>query len=322
MGRSLAAGDEAPGAHEGEGLWNPTVIPLLLAILMFPMLNLKSITFFTKFNSLGVFSIAYLLFFVVFCTLFYKDDTAAQMPYGGYNLPHDLAQNWGKPGVFSLMGVLSLSFFIHNGVLSIMRNSSNPSNNVRDLSVAYICVCLTYMLVGVAFFIAFKPKPGLERTDYKSCMSQNFLLDFEPSDVGYPLVVVLMIMLLLQFITVFPLLCYIIRFQALTMLYNGNPWPSLKHVIALNLLLVVGCVVVTELDVQIGVLLKYLGAGCGLVYVFIMPLAVDRKIAINSGDYGIRKQLVFWFFCLFGVVNLAGQLIPSAVHNATACKPS
>lgn len=55
-----------------------------------------------------------------------------------------------------LAGVLSLSFFIHNGCLSIMRNQRNPKNNSRDLGIAYVLVCLTYLAVGKFYcFVTF-----------------------------------------------------------------------------------------------------------------------------------------------------------------------
>ena len=51
-------------------------------------------------------------------------------------------------GFIKLVGVLALSFFIHNGALSIMRNQRNPKNNGRDLTIAYILTAVTYMTVG------------------------------------------------------------------------------------------------------------------------------------------------------------------------------
>ena len=48
-----------------------------------------------------------------------------------------------------LTGVLSLSFFIHNGALSILRNQRHPQNNVRDIIIAYLLVCVTYLTVGM-----------------------------------------------------------------------------------------------------------------------------------------------------------------------------
>ena len=44
--------------------------------------------------------------------------------------------------------MLCLSFFIHNGCLSIFRNQRNPENNARDLGIGYILVLLTYLIVG------------------------------------------------------------------------------------------------------------------------------------------------------------------------------
>ena len=49
-----------------------------------------------------------------------------------------------------LLGILSLSFFIHNSVLTIMRASAKPRHNQRDLSAAYVLVWICYAGMGVS----------------------------------------------------------------------------------------------------------------------------------------------------------------------------
>lgn len=78
----------------------------------------------------------------------------------------------------ALSGMLALSFFIHNIIITIMQSNRDPSKNVsdfcpfrsltilsrstiylklqgRDLSIAYILVTITYIIVGVIFYICF-----------------------------------------------------------------------------------------------------------------------------------------------------------------------
>lgn len=274
--------------------WNDTMIPLYLILLLFPMLNLKSITFFTKLNSLGVISIIYLLAFIFFST-FYK---AEGSPFGGLHMS-DAEENhieMADTQAFSLVGVLTLSYFIHNGALSIMRNAKRPQNNARDLSIAYGLVCATYLVVGVCLYVSFDGP--------KTKISQNFLDNFELSNVP---AFVAQCFLLLQFFTVFPLLAFIIRFQTLTMVCNGDAWPSLYHVLGLNVFLIAACVGVAIFYPHIGSILRYCGAICGLIYVFTMPMLVDREILRRKGIYTWFDAGRVFALIAFGVANVLAQ---------------
>lgn len=119
-------------------LWDLySTVPIVLAFLMFPLLNFKNATFFTKFNSLGklicsgfefylyiflilgTLSIAYLLFF-----------TAAKGYSWGINMKSWEFEFQLKPTFCALSGMLSLSYFIHNMIISVMKNNRNQYNNV------------------------------------------------------------------------------------------------------------------------------------------------------------------------------------------------
>nr|CAH7726206.1 unnamed protein product [Callosobruchus chinensis] len=97
-----------------------STVPVILAVIMFPILNFKSPTFFTKFNSLGTISVTYLLIFVAIKSFSWS--------------PH--IQNWSEEWILkstfpSLTGMLSMSYFIHNIIISIMRHNRHQENNVR-----------------------------------------------------------------------------------------------------------------------------------------------------------------------------------------------
>lgn len=319
--------------------------------VVYPVLNLKDITFFTKINSMGAVSILFMMFFVVFNAAVFpmsNDVSLPQektpMPFGGLQL--DTHTVWAAPGVFSLLGVLSLSFFIHNSVLSIMRNARRPENNVRDLCIAYVMCCLTYMAVGVIFFLAFKPasrdvysewmaahqdtrffnathNTSYEEftSNYKSCIHQNFLSNYEVTDEGYGIVVALTVLLVVQILTVLPLLFFIVRFQVLTWAFNGNHWPGFRYVAGLNAVVVAGCVITTELGIPIGSFLKYLGSFCGAVYVFAMPMLVERRVHLNRGTYTWPRSVLTWAVIGFGIVNFAGQFVafPDSGRESLQC---
>ena len=96
------------------------------------------------------------------------------------------------------------SYFIHNGALSIMRNAKQETN-ARDLWLAFLLVCGTYAVVAVCFYMSYVSE--------KSEIEQNFLQNFASTDSNYIFALIAECFLLMQMITVFPLLLYIVRFQ-------------------------------------------------------------------------------------------------------------
>ena len=48
--------------------WSNKTVPIYLIFLFLPILNLKDAVFFTKFNTLGTFSVAYITFLAVYKT--------------------------------------------------------------------------------------------------------------------------------------------------------------------------------------------------------------------------------------------------------------
>lgn len=285
--------------------WNDKLIPVYLVVLLFPLLNLKSISFFTKFNSLGAFSIIYLLFFILYTT--FSGEKYKNSPFGGYHMQGAKYHvHMVELSAFSLVGVLTLSYFIHNGCLSILRNARNPRNNARDLSIAYILVCGTYLIVGICLYVSFNG----DKSKIKSNFLKNFTLDAD----NYVFAFVAQCFLFVQFVTVFPLLMYLIRFQAMTMLFK-SAWPSLWHVLALNALLVALAVFIAIFFPNIGPLLRYTGAICGLIYVFAMPLLVDRENLKRKGVYGWADSLRVWGLIALGVLNVIAQFVPQSLMD-------
>uniref|UniRef100_A0A669DZK5 Neutral amino acid transporter 9 n=1 Tax=Oreochromis niloticus TaxID=8128 RepID=A0A669DZK5_ORENI len=173
-----------------------------------------------------------------------------------------------------LTGVLTLAFFIHNCIITLMKNNKDQENNVRDLSVAYLLVGLTYLYVGVLIFAAF-PSPPL----FKDCIQPNFLDNFPSSDI---MVFVARTFLLFQMITVYPLLGYLVRVQMMGQLF-GNHYPSFLHVLILNILIVGAGVLMATFYPNIGSIIRFSGAICGLALVFVFPALVHMITLRRQG---------------------------------------
>jgi len=207
-------------------------VPFFLVAVLFPLCCVKSPTFFTKFNSLGTLSVVYVFIFSI---------TKASI--WGINMDFSHTPMF-KAKFPALTGILTLAYFIHNCILSIMRNQEKPKNNARDLSIAYFLVALTYIVVGFLFFISF-PRD-------KSCIQQVLLDNLPAQDL---MTFIARLFLLFQLTTVFPLIVYITRVQFLLYFFK-KVYPSFLHVFVLNLVIVACCVLCAVLYPHVGNIIR------------------------------------------------------------------
>ena len=104
--------------------FNKKTAPLYL-ILLLPVISVKSPTFFTKFNSLGTLNVFFLIGVVMFLG-------------GSWGLHVDFQDPTSfeyvalfKSSFPSLSGMMALGLFIHNAIITIMKNNRYQENNVR-----------------------------------------------------------------------------------------------------------------------------------------------------------------------------------------------
>ncbi|XP_066233748.1 neutral amino acid transporter 9 [Saccopteryx leptura] len=282
------------GLQRFEQWWDKSrTVPFYLIALLLPLLNFKSPSFFAKFNILGTVSVLYLIFLVTLKAV---------------RLGFHLEFHWFTPTEFfvpeirfqfpQLTGVLTLAFFIHNCIITLLKNNKDQENNVRDLSIAYMLVTLTYLYIGVLVFASF-PSPPLS----KDCIEQNFLDNFPSSDI---LSFIARIFLLFQMMTVYPLLGYLARVQLLGQVF-GDVYPSIFHVLILNLLIVGAGVTMACFYPNIGGIIRYSGAACGLAFVFIYPSLI-YIISLHQEDRLTWPTLIFHvLIILLGLANLVVQ---------------
>ncbi|XP_006149051.1 sodium-coupled neutral amino acid transporter 9 isoform X1 [Tupaia chinensis] len=282
------------GVQQFEKWWNKSrTVPFYLIGLLLPLLNFKSPSFFSKFNILGTGSVLYLIFLVTFKAI---------------RLGFHLEFHWLIPTEFfvpeirfqfpQLTGVLTLAFFIHNCIITLLKNNKNQANNVRDLCIAYMLVTLTYLYIGVLVFASF-PSPPLS----KDCIEQNFLDNFPSSDT---LSFIARIFLLFQMMTVYPLLGYLARVQLLGHIF-GDIYPSIFHVLILNLIIVGAGVIMACFYPNIGGIIRYSGAACGLAFVFIYPSLI-YIISLHQEERLTWPKLIFHvFIIILGLANMIVQ---------------
>lgn len=259
-------------------------VPFFLIAILFPLCSVKSPTFFTKFNSLGTLSVVYIIVFTITKASIWgvHVDFSGQIPMFKASFP-------------ALTGILTLAYFIHNCILSIVRNQENPKNNARDLSIAYCLVALTYIFVGLLFFISF-PKD-------KSCIQQVFLDNLPASDV---MTFVARLFLLFQLTTVFPLVVYIIRVQFMLYFFN-KIYPSFLHVFCLNFVLVMSSVLCAVLYPHVGNIIRYVGSLSGLAYNYSLPCIVHMIIQRKRGKLSLPSTVLHSVIIVIGVLNFMSQ---------------
>nr|XP_033787105.1 sodium-coupled neutral amino acid transporter 9 isoform X2 [Geotrypetes seraphini] len=276
--------------------WSKTdTVPFYLIVAVLPLLNFKSPSFFAKFNVLGTLSVIFLISLVTLKTA---------------HLGFHLDFQWFKPADYfvpefrlsfpQLTGVLTLAFFLHNCVITLLKNNRNQAKNVRDLSVAYFLVGLTYLYVGVMIFVAF-PSPPLS----KDCIQQNFLDNFPSNDI---MSFFARIFLLFQMTTVYPLLGYFVRVQLLGHIF-GKAYPSIFHVLALNVTLVGAGVIVARFSPNIGGIIRYSGATCGLAFVFVYPALIHLISQYHKGELKWPSLIFHVFLMVLGLANLISQFL-------------
>ncbi|XP_068728121.1 sodium-coupled neutral amino acid transporter 9 homolog isoform X1 [Montipora capricornis] len=260
-------------------------VPFFLIAVLFPLCCVKSPTFFTKFNSLGTLSVLYILIFSI---------TKASI--WGIHMDFSTLPMF-KTSFPALTGILTLAYFIHNCILSIMRNQEQPKNNARDLSIAYCLVALTYISVGFLFYMAF-PRD-------KSCIQQVLLDNLPAQDV---MTFIARLFLLFQLTTVFPLIVYITRVQFLLYFFN-KVYPSFLHVFVLNLVLVACCVLCAVFYPHVGNIIRYVGSLSGLAYNYSLPCIVYIMIQRRNGQLTIPSAVFHCFIVVLGVLNFFAQFV-------------
>ncbi|XP_048481746.1 sodium-coupled neutral amino acid transporter 9 homolog [Plutella xylostella] len=266
----------------GSPYWDlHSTVPVYVACLVFPLLISNNASFFTNFNSLGTLSVLYLLIFVIF-----------KGSVWGINFNSTLVVTHAGKDAAALSGMLALSFYIHNIIITIMNNNDRQEKNGRDLTIAFVLVTITYTLVGTIFYICFPL--------VKTCIEDNLLNNFEMHDV---MTAVARVLLLFQVITVYPLVAYMLRSEALLLL----PLRGAGGALLVNVGIVTVCVLFACFCPNISTIIRYTGALSGLVHVFALPALLQARSLHVRGRLTAARAAPHVFVLLLGVANFAMQ---------------
>lgn len=264
-------------------------MPFFLLLVLFPLINFKSPTFFTKFNSLASISVAYLIIFTIGKAAKWGINIQFSQPGESFYSPNF---NTSFP---ALTGIAALAYFIHNCIIAIIQHQEKPENNGRDLSIAFFLVCITYLTIGVGLYISFP--------DDKTCISDNILNNLPLNDLW---AVVARIFIFFQLGAIFPLLIYVFRIQLLHVTLKII-WPGLHWVILLNLVICALCIVFACFLPYIGKVIGYVGAFCGFSYALALPLTIYLISSYEKGTLTWPVVVIHVIIMLLGLANFIAQ---------------
>ncbi|XP_039286782.1 sodium-coupled neutral amino acid transporter 9 homolog isoform X2 [Nilaparvata lugens] len=288
-----SAESRAEEAHDTfNSIWNlHRTVPLYLILILFPVLNFKSPTFFTKFTSLGTMAVMYIMFFALVKFFVF-----------GVNVSHDPESEYYTSFAHwttfpKMSGMLTLSLFIHNIIINLMKCNEKQENNKRDLSIAYILVCTTYAFVGLVIYVSFPAA--------KSCIQDNILNNFLTGDF---MTLFARFFLFFQLITVYPLILFMLRNQVLTMIFQSN-YPSVSSVVGFNAVIVSLCVFFAIVFPQIGHIIRFTGAIAGFIHVYSMPCLLKIMSEKADGSLTTTSMIIHVAIPILGFINIIAQFI-------------
>ncbi|CAJ0596768.1 unnamed protein product [Cylicocyclus nassatus] len=264
-------------------------VPIIIAIVTFSLLNFKSPTFFTKFGVLGTISIIYIVVF-----------TTARLFKCGIHVsltdPTSEAYvqsiSWRFP---ALTGTLTVSFFLHMGILAIFRHQKYPENNTRDLSLGFALAGISYIIVAVTFYLSFPFA--------KSCIHDNLLNNFS---ADYIYGAIARVLLLFQLITITPIMTFFIRTQLSCFIFKTS-YPGLRYVLILNIIVATCGALVAIFYPNVGTIVRYVGAVTGVVYTYALPCLVYMKEQHLQNKLTPLKLIAHSSIIVFGVANFLAQ---------------
>lgn len=276
----------------------PPVLVCVVLLVTVPLSNLPSIKLLARLNSVGVLCFMIILGFAI-----------ASAAVAGVDVDHafTMAQMFKPASAGIVFGIFSLSFFIHNAVITIMRGAAKPRNNSRDLSLAYLLTWACYAAVGASSNIC----PPLHNISaLGSPEAKNGILSIEQPKQMATLLVIARLAVLVQSMSVYPVLLFIVRSQVASAFIWKRPYPGPLPTLGMSSLMAAITTSFTCLGVDIATVLKFAGAGGGLVCIYGLPALMHYFASQRQGTLTLSKRLIVAFLLSYGLLCLCMQLIP------------
>lgn len=270
--------------------WNRYLAAGIIGLLVLPLGVLKRYAVLVKINTLSIVLLIYIIIFFL----------GSSIKEGIGSVPKE---ELFKVRFGWLSGVLTASFVLHNALINITRTQRNPENNLRDLSLGFVAVVISYLLVGSLCYVAFQHSDLMIQHGFR----EDFLSNFPLTNIG---AIIARIALVLHLFTAFPIMCAILRIQFFGMLWKSQ-FPSWPLVIVLNFVLVAIGTLFAMFLPHLASVLRFVGATSGVVLVFFLPpLMYWLKLYRESYQKVPKGQtFIVAVFAALGIALFVSQFI-------------
>eukprot|EP01012_Entosiphon_sulcatum_P014067 TRINITY_DN1918_c0_g1_i1.p1 TRINITY_DN1918_c0_g1~~TRINITY_DN1918_c0_g1_i1.p1 ORF type:complete len:518 (+),score=54.88 TRINITY_DN1918_c0_g1_i1:65-1618(+) len=275
-----------------KAVWRKATSAVLIGAVLFIPSCFKSMDLLFKIVSVGpVFVVFNIIFIVVKSVTTLVDDSKHPQPTDNFAL---YKSSWPK-----LATTLCLSFFLHNLILGILRNAKPANNNMRDVFFGYVFTALCYLIPGILalFGLRYQDDP---KSDFLETFSDNNTAAF-----------VARACILFQMGSVYPLLIFITRQQITLYFRNTRDWPGLGTVVGFGLCLVGVPTLVAALEVEVGLVVSFVGGIGGYVWIYVLPVGVHLKVLHEQGNLSSVTLVVHIMLMLCGVAIIGLLLFES-----------
>ncbi|TRY74665.1 hypothetical protein TCAL_00718 [Tigriopus californicus] len=273
--------------------WTHKSVAFYLSGGVLPLITWAKPGFLQKFNCIGTLNI----FVLIGVVIYFASEWGINVEF------HDIASPmyipWGSGTVYCLSGTLSMGMFIHNAIITITsRQGARKENNVRDTKIAFALVLISYLLIGVLFYLSF-PLP-------KNCIADNFLNNFHTNN---PIMAVCRVFLLFQLVTVFPIIMLILRNQVLSLMPTVSQ-DNNTLITFINVSTCGFCVFIAIIYPNIGNIIRYSGAACGMIMMFVAPCLCHMMYMREESQVHPMAIILEVIIICAGVLNFVAQFLP------------
>ena len=175
-----------------------------------------------------------------------------------------------------LAGILGLGYFLHTCSLPIVRSAAKPEKIDRDMFLGYFFVFISYLLIGTLGYIGFVGTNfsdyfiSIEGTATQGQIDQNCLNMFFYTDV--PAFILRLAIFLLLF-SGYPLVHFFCQSILLKLLFADVEQARWTELMVGYFIILVGLFFALFYP-NIGTVLSYVGAVCGFVIIYLLPVLV------------------------------------------------
>jgi len=269
---------------------------VIIGLCVFPLTSLRNLSWLMTLGSYGGISIVYNCIFIV-------SSAAAGWPHVDHHSAAGVkfVGNLADVGVF--FGTLGMSLFVHSVLLNVSSRHrefrSGAATVKRDVGIAYTVAVLSYIAVGILPALCFELGSQQYERIKNGQLPQNILLAYDDSSVGG---LIGRVTLLLQLLTVYPIVANVVRGQLFTSVM-GIRWPGWRLAFVYSVGLVAFTTAISSVYPHPGNVVGYVGVYTAIVYMLALPMLVH--VTARKRENNASCISTVWHATIFVVMTFA-----------------